>query len=317
MNICILCATRRGHAVLEHLLARFPNDRFWVASFREEPHEPPFLDAIRSLAERHGARFFETRNIASAMEPTVGGGVGIDVMLAVSWRYLIPMQIAARAARGCYIIHDSLLPAYRGFSPTVWAMINGEPVVGATLFHAAETVDSGDIVDQVEVEVGPTDRIGDVMDRVTKAYIELLDRNLPLILQGDAPRYPQDELRATYTCKRLPWDNHIDWTGPTRKIYNLIRAVTYPYPGAYTELEGKRMVVWDAEPVSKDVSYVGRVVGRVVKIEKDAGVVVLTGDGQLMLKKVQVDGEPERCASDVITSLTTTLGCRESPSASP
>jgi methionyl-tRNA formyltransferase len=308
MNICILCATRRGYAVLEHLLARCPGDRFWVFSFREEPHEPPFLDTIKSLAEDRGAQFVETRNIASTMQSDAWADVTIDVMFVVSWRYMIPMHIAEKPKKGCYVIHDSLLPEYRGFSPTVWAMINGESAVGATLFHMAEAVDSGDVVDQIKVEVGPDDGISDVMDRVTAAYIDLLDRNLPRILKGGVPRHPQDESRATYTCRRLPMDNQIDWTSSTRRILDLVRAVTHPYPGAFTTCGGRKVIVWEAAPVSNAKRYVGSVPGRVVAIESGSGVVVLTGDGQLLVKRVQLENETEMCASDLIRSLSCTLG---------
>jgi methionyl-tRNA formyltransferase len=171
----------------------------------------------------------------------------------------------------------------------------------------AEAVDSGDIVAQQRVPIGPDETIAEMMERVTDMYLDLLETTLPALLTGSAPRVPQDQEAATFTCKRLPEDNAIDWTADTASIYNLIRAVTAPYPGAYTTLAGNRLVVWGARRVVVR-PYVGRVPGRVVEIRPGEGVVVLTGDGELLLTDVQPDGQPRQPAADVLNSLNITLG---------
>src|SRR5262249_44273378 len=151
-----------------------------------------------------------------------------------------------RARLGAYVFHDSLLPRYRGFSPTVWAMINGESETGATLFAVSEEVDYGDIIAQSRVSINSDETIAEVMERVTDAYLLLLEQNLPRLMSGNVPRTPQDHLRATYTSKRVPEDNRIMWNSPTDVIHNLIRAVTRPYTGAYTYLDDMKLIVWSA-----------------------------------------------------------------------
>ena len=239
MHIVLLCATRRGYRVLEKLIACASEARLTVFTFREESHEPPFLDDIRSLAENHGAQFYEARRVSAV--PDFWEATLIDLMLVVSWRYLIPAEIYRRPMRGTFILHDSLLPRYRGFAPTVWAILNGEAETGVTLFEIAETVDSGDIVAQQAVAIAPDDTITEVIERVTQAYVSVLEAQLPALLDGTAGRIPQDQTQATFTCKRLPDDNRIDWTQPTAAIYNLIRATTKPYPGAFTSLDGRKL----------------------------------------------------------------------------
>jgi methionyl-tRNA formyltransferase len=212
-----------------------------------------------------------------------------------------------RPARGSYVIHDSLLPAYRGFSPTVWALVNGEQETGATLFAMEEGVDSGDVLGQEAVGIGPDDTIADVMARLTPAYERLVRDCIPAVLAGTAARRPQDESRATYTCRRVPADNVIRWDASTERIHNLIRAVTRPYPGALTRLEGRELRIWRAAPL-RDRRYVGLVPGRVAEIRPGDGVVVLTGDGGLLVREIQFEGEAPQPAAEAVRSLSLTLG---------
>ena len=280
-----------------------------VFSFRERPWEPPFFDAIAELSRQRATRFFEARSRQAASHADFWKTSSVDLILAVSWRYLIPPEIYRLARLGAFVFHDSLLPAYRGFSPTVWAMINGQSQTGVTLFEIAEEVDAGDIVDQLPVPIGAQETIADVLDRVTRAYLTLLDRNLTALLAGTAPRRVQDHSLATYTCSRDPADNLIDWRWPSTRILNLIRAVTVPYTGAFTHHAGQKLIVWAAAPLpSFPRRYVGSIPGKIVEVRRAEGSVVLTGDGALLLTRVQKeDGDPV-CASVLLNSLACKLG---------
>jgi methionyl-tRNA formyltransferase len=307
MRIVLLGATRRGYLFLQKLSALRPDSELIVFSFREEAHEPPFVDDIRDWTLAQGGQFHEAKSVGSRRWASFWDTTPIDLMFAVSWRYMIPPEVYRRPRRGTFVFHDSLLPAYRGFAPTVWAILNGEDHTGATLFEIAEEVDSGDIVDQQRVPIGTDDSIADAMERVTQAYLGLLERNLDRLLDGSAPRHPQDHSRATYTCKRLPDDNRIDWSASTRDIYNLIRAVSQPYPGAFGYLGDRKVRIWSAQVLADYPRYVGKIQGRVVEVRPGEGTVVLTGDGALLLKQVQLEGSAVVCASDVLTSPSQTL----------
>jgi methionyl-tRNA formyltransferase len=307
VKLVLLCATQRGLAVLKKLTELLPTCELAVVSFREESCEPPFFEAVREFSLAHNGSFFEARRIESEDMAELWQGTSIDLILAVSWRYLIPVTIYKRARLGTYVFHDSLLPAYRGFSPTVWAMINGETETGVTLFEINERMDGGAIIAQVRVPIDLEDSITTVVDRVTQAYLLLLESQLTTLIAGCATRRPQNESQASYTCRRLPDDNEIDWHAQTKTIYNLIRAVTTPYPGAFTWLEGKRLTIWKAQLPSSRRNYVGRVPGRVVEISPGKGVLVLTGDGSLLLEQVQLEGGQTVCSAELIRSLSTTL----------
>ncbi|MEZ4683737.1 MAG: formyltransferase family protein [Caldilineaceae bacterium] len=308
MRVAVLCATRRGYRFLQKLTELYPQCELVVFSFPEEPWEPRFLDDIRQLTECKGGCFYETRQVGSRRLQHFWASTEIDLMFAVSWRYLIPAKVYRQPRLGTFVFHDSLLPAYRGFSPTVWSIINGEPQTGVTLFQIADNVDEGDIVAQQAVPIGPDDTIATVMEEVTQGYLSLLEQNLDKLLCGCAARYPQDHSLATYTGKRLPEDNRIDWYDSTERIYNLIRAVSQPYPGAYTDLCGRRLRVWAAKRLVNQRRYIGSIPGRPVEICPGEGVVVLTGDGSLLLTEVQLDDGEIVCASELINSLSHTLG---------
>ncbi len=309
MHIVLLCATDRGLQFLGKLVSMLPaGSRLTVVCFREEPVEPPFFEAVKSAATTAGARFFESRNVAGPPMADFWAGENVDLMFAVSWRYMIPREIYDRPKLGTFVFHDSLLPAYRGFAPTVWAIANGEDHTGVTLFRIAEEVDAGDVIAQRRIVIGPDDSIAAVMSAVTATYLVLLGENFAALASGTARATPQNHAAASYTCKRLPGDNALDWAAPTARIYDLIRATGHPYSGATTTLAARPLIVWAAERLTHTKPYAGRVPGRVVEVLPGKGAVVLTGDGALLLTRVQAESGEERCAADVLDSISMTLG---------
>jgi len=171
----------------------------------------------------------------------------------------------------------------------------------------AEEFDTGDIIDQKAVHIGNDDTIADILPRVTEVYLEILENNLYKLISGDIKKVPQDQSKATYTCKRLPSDNLIHWESSTGKIYDLIRGVTHPYHGAYCYLRNQKITIWSAEKIPSPPRYVGRACGRVIEVIRGVGVKILTGDGVLLLKNIQLENEVEQNASEVINNLNITL----------
>lgn len=306
-QIVLFAATERGCLFLKRLKRLVPDYNITVFSFREEPWEPPFFEEIHELTTEVGGSFFEARNVGDGQFRDFWQNQEVELIFCVSWRYMVPSLVYQKATKGTYVFHDSMLPRYRGFSPTVWAMINGERQAGVTLFEMTDEVDAGDIVDQKEVIIGADETIQTIIGRVTETYLLLLERNLSPLLENTAKKTPQDHAQATYTCKRLPEDNRIDWSSPARSIYNLIRAVTSPYPGAYTTLNGKKMRIWSARLLDNGPRYDGIVPGRVVKFHQGEGAMVLAKGGMLLLQDVQFEGEERVCASRVLNRLSYTL----------
>jgi methionyl-tRNA formyltransferase len=172
-------------------------------------------------------------------------------------------------------MHGSLLPRFRGRAPTNWAVLMGATETGATLHEMVATPDAGAIVDQSAVPILPDDTGRQVFDKVTVAAEQVLWRSLPAILAGRAPRRPNDLSRGSYFSGRKPEDGRIDWSQPAAVVYNLIRAVAPPYPGAFTEIGGRRLVVARARRLSGALRAERRPGLQVA----DAGIVGVCGDG--------------------------------------
>jgi methionyl-tRNA formyltransferase len=147
----------------------------------------------------------------------------------------------AAARRGAYNMHGSLLPKYRGRAPVNWAVLHGERETGATLHEMVAKPDAGGIVDQMAVPILPDDTAKDVFRKVTVAAEVVLDRTLPALLAGSARAVAQDLARGSYFGGRKPEDGRIDWRQPGARIHDLVRAVAPPYPGAFSDVGGRRL----------------------------------------------------------------------------
>ena len=166
-----------------------------------------------------------------------------DFLFSFYYRLLLKGSLLAIPRQGALNMHGSLLPKYRGRVPVNWAIIHGETETGATLHYMTEKPDNGDIVAQAAVPILPDDTAGEVFDKVTVAAELALYGVLPALMAGAAPRIRQDLGRGAYFGGRKPEDGRIDWSQPAARIHNLVRAVAPPYPGAFTDLDGRRLVI--------------------------------------------------------------------------
>ncbi|MEO5960215.1 MAG: formyltransferase, partial [Opitutaceae bacterium] len=161
--------------------------------------------------------------------------------------------------------------------------------IGMTLHRMVKSADAGAIVDQDGVDIGPRDTAEQAFRKVLPCAYRILARQMDKLLAGTAREAPQNEAQATYFGGRKPEDGRIAWTQTSRQIFNLIRAVTDPYPGAFTEIGGVRLMVWWAEPDSLATKGRRGVPGEILSV---APLVVATGDGALELAKTGWRGDP-------------------------
>jgi methionyl-tRNA formyltransferase len=188
---------------------------------------------------------------------------------------------------GAFNLHGSFLPAYRGRCPVNWVIINGETQSGVTLHYMIDKPDAGDIVGQKAVEIDLSDTAKTLYDKLCGAAKDLLDEVLPLINKGEIPRRKQDLKAGSYYGGRRPEDGRIDWKKSAQEIYNLIRAVTEPYPGAFALLNNdEKIIIWWAEPV---VSEEAVIPGKLVITNKE--VLVQTGENAIKLIDIEVKGK--------------------------
>jgi methionyl-tRNA formyltransferase len=207
-----------------------------------------------------------------------------DLILSVYYRNMISSKILALPRRGAFNMHGSLLPKYRGRAPINWAVLHGESRIGMTLHRMVKAADAGAIVDQDGVEIDPRDTAEQAFRKVLPCARRVLARQIDALLAGTAHETPQDDSQATYFGGRKPEDGRINWGQTSRQIFNLIRAVTDPYPGAFTDVGAARLMVWWAEPDSPATRGRRGQPGEVLSV---APLVVATGDGALELTRTE------------------------------
>ena len=166
-----------------------------------------------------------------------------EVIFSFYFRSMISTALLALAPGGAFNMHGSLLPHFRGRAPTNWAVLKGATETGATLHEMVAKPDAGFIVDQSAVPILPDDTAEQVFDKVTVAAEQVLWRSLAAIEAGQPPRLPNDLAAGSYYSSRRPEDGRIDWAQSAADVYNLIRAVAPPYPGAFTEINAQRLIV--------------------------------------------------------------------------
>jgi UDP-4-amino-4-deoxy-L-arabinose formyltransferase/UDP-glucuronic acid dehydrogenase (UDP-4-keto-hexauronic acid decarboxylating) len=221
-----------------------------------------------------------------------------EMIFSFYYRHMIREELLRIPPKGAYNLHGSLLPAYRGRCPVNWVLVNGEARTGVTLHHMVRKADAGDIVGQKVVPITADDTALTLYGKLCDASEILLDELLPLMKIGLAPRIPQDISQGSYFGGRRPEDGRIDWDWPAARIYNLIRAVTDPYPGAFCgSTDGSRLMIWWGTPVAARDGEMIKPPGS-VEIAEDR-VLVWTGEGKIRLLNVQAGGE--RMNGDGIT----------------
>ncbi|NRO95657.1 formyltransferase [Paraburkholderia sp. NMBU_R16] len=231
-----------GARCLRVLLARGV-DVALVVTHEDNPLENIWFESVAAVAAEYGIETITPREPASDLLRDAVRRAQPEFIFSFYYRHMLPIDLLALAPRGAYNMHGSLLPKYRGRVPTNWAVLNGETETGATLHEMSVKPDAGAIVGQTSVPILPDDTAQQVFDKVTVAAEQTLWRVLPALLAGEAPRLPNDLANGSYYGGRKPEDGRIDWSLPAERVYNLVRAVAPPYPGAFTDIGDERFIV--------------------------------------------------------------------------
>ncbi|MCM8761207.1 MAG: methionyl-tRNA formyltransferase [Candidatus Omnitrophica bacterium] len=199
-----------------------------------------------------------------------------DAVFVLGLSQIIPLSMLDIPKLGWIGSHPSLLPKNRGRHPIIWAIANGMKKSGVTLFWIDEKVDAGDIWAQAEFDILLTDSASDIYRKMIETTIALLSRKIPELESGIVVRTPQNHAEATYLRKRSIKDGEIDWRMSSRRIYNLVRALDRPYPGAHFIYKGHSVKVWKVEEVLDGENYAEP--GKVLKTYPNGGLLVKAGD---------------------------------------
>jgi methionyl-tRNA formyltransferase len=265
-KLTVFAMTEKGYAVVKFLLSAYPGLVAAVVASRDKRLVKDYFDEIAQLCRASHVSF---------RDRTDGISIQTDYALAVAWRWLID----AGAVR-LIVLHDSLLPRYRGFNPLVTALINGDKEIGVTALYATAEYDRGDIIAQSSSAISYPIRIRDAIKILAGNYEALAASIAASLTRGDEPpSKPQDEAAASYSLWRDEEDYFVDWSHSAGDIKRFIDAVGYPYKGAAATLEGRVVRIRDAEALD-DLRIANRTAGKVIFL-KDAKPVVVCGRGLL------------------------------------
>jgi methionyl-tRNA formyltransferase len=286
MRVVVCAYGEIGAASLETLL-ELGVDVALVVTHEDAPGERVWFRSVRELAERAGVPAIAPENVNAPEPLAIVANASPDFLFSFYFRHMLKRPVLALAKRGALNLHGSLLPRFRGRAPVNWVLVLGESETGLTLHYMDEKPDHGDIVAQRAVAIDRDDTALTLTRKLAVVARELLRGAIPQLAAGTAPRIRQDHTRSTYFGGRSPEDGAIDWRAPAERVRNLVRAVTDPWPGAFTSLRGRTLYVWWAETVPLDAV---RPPGELF-FDGEGVPCVAAGDGALALARVGWAGE--------------------------
>lgn len=288
-KLLLVAARAVGRRCLEALLAAGAPIQGLLTLDPSKADATTAFASFDDLIAAHGlnARLFtslkadEHLEWARALAPDLGIVVGVS--------QLLDPQLLQVPRLGFLGFHPTLLPEGRGRAPIPWALIKGLTRTGASLFWCDRDADSGDIAAQATVPIFYEDVSETLGARTDEVSVRLLRDLLPRLGKGEIPRVRQDDTKATVWPRRRPEDGRLAWGQPSRALYDFIRALAHPYPGAFTLRAGRKLFVWAARE-SRDERRGPP--GEVLAVAPH-GVVVACAGGAVLLTRVQWEGESE------------------------
>lgn len=243
---------------------------------------------VKEYATEYGIDVYQKADLSTdIIEVLRSKGIGLNVVVA--YGKIFPGAIIESPVLGSVNLHASLLPRYRGPSPLVAAILNGEKKTGITLQKMHRRMDAGDIFVQREISIDDGDTAGDLLGKVIKDSPDFIVDGVGRFISGKTKPEPQDEAAATYCSMIKKEDGLIDWSKPAERIVNEIRAYN-PWPVAHTFLDGKTLRVFRAVLCAGGDEKRG-VPGEIVDVRQKEGIVTMTGTGRVGILDLQLENK--------------------------
>jgi UDP-4-amino-4-deoxy-L-arabinose formyltransferase/UDP-glucuronic acid dehydrogenase (UDP-4-keto-hexauronic acid decarboxylating) len=272
-----------------------------VLSHEDDPGENRWFGSVAEFCRERAIPVFTPKDVNAPPWPDRIREAKPDLLFSFYYRSMLKKEILGIPPLGAMNLHGSLLPKYRGRAPVNWVLVKGETETGVTLHFMTEKPDAGDIVGQAAVPIAFDDTALTLFGKMEGAASRLLADLLPRIANGEIPRRPNDIALGSYFGGRKAEDGRIDWSRPAVEIYNLVRAVTRPYPGAFTGLAGEKLTVWWAVPLPAEADGVpspgsirisggpsfAMAGGCAAPVSTPRRVVVQAGEGWLQLEEIE------------------------------
>ncbi|MEX5540609.1 bifunctional UDP-4-amino-4-deoxy-L-arabinose formyltransferase/UDP-glucuronic acid oxidase ArnA [Pseudomonas poae] len=234
-----------------------------VFTHADDPKENNFYGSVAQLCARNGIPVHAPEDANHPLWIERIAKLNPDYIFSFYYRNLLSEALLATAKNGAFNLHGSLLPKYRGRAPANWVLVNGETETGVTLHRMVKRADAGAILAQQKVTIDRSDTGLTLHDKLRDAATSLLRDALPQLVQGKLTETAQDESQATCFGRRTAADGKLDWKKPAEQLFNLVRAVTQPYPGAFCAVGEHKLIVWQAEVIQGNE---GLAPGRVISV---------------------------------------------------
>lgn len=287
-KVLFFLASEKGYSVIKSLIEKNYKDNIGaVITFQERDVEKSWHEDIIKICKENHIECYLWSGIRERLSDYIAHG-NFCTAITVSWIYLLPLDINKYFDYDFIVIHDSLLPKYRGFAPTPTAIINGEKLIGLTALFATDDMDNGDIIDQISLEVDDNMYIKEIIEALAELYGIIICRIMKKITSGEKlESTPQDEKFATYSIWRNVEDCRIDWSQSSVRIYNFIRAVGRPYPGAFSIYDGRKIIIEKSEIIGEKKFEI-RDFGKIWSIKSNCPEVIC-GEGMLRILEAEYE----------------------------
>ena len=266
LTIGLYLLGQKGLNVLENLYIKYSNEILFVVVGKDENVQSDYSKEIIEFCNNNRLKYYKREEINLPFT---------TIQFAIGWKWLIP------DSQNLIVLHDSLLPKYRGYNPLVTALLNGDEEVGVTAIKANKEYDRGNIVGQIKLKINYPIKIKYVIDEISDLYTELVLTITSKYIESDIKEVIQNESEASYSIWRDEDDYIIDWNNESTFIHRFINSVGYPYKGAKTKFENRFIRILDSE-IMTDLNIVNRTPGKIFSIE-DGLPIIICGQGLLKI----------------------------------
>ncbi|RFU89893.1 MULTISPECIES: bifunctional UDP-4-amino-4-deoxy-L-arabinose formyltransferase/UDP-glucuronic acid oxidase ArnA [Citrobacter] len=224
-----------------------------IFTHTDNPGENAFFGSVSRLAASAGIPVYAPDNVNHPLWVERISQLAPEVIFSFYYRHLLSDEILRLAPVGAFNLHGSLLPKYRGRAPLNWVLVNGETETGVTLHRMVKRADAGEIVAQQRVAISPDDVALTLHHKLCQTARQMLEQTLPAIKTADFQQRHQQEADATYFGRRTPDDSLLDWNNPATQLHNQVRAVSDPWPGAFSYAGTQKFTVWSSRPCTNTI----------------------------------------------------------------
>lgn len=268
LKVGFLISKNLGKILLEKLHIFFKVNNIIVFHPNDKFDERSKFFKIKEFCKNKNIKFKFSRskkNFSSQIDKEK-----LDVIFCSNWYYIIDKKILYNLSDGAYGIHPSLLPKYKGGSPLSHSIINGDKTIGTTFFKFNEKVDSGPIIDQFKFKLQRNKNIKNALTIIEKYYEKNLKKIFTKIIRKEYLKINNKSKNKIYKIRNKK-DNWINFTKSSDEIYNFIRAISYPYPGALIKINNQKIIIDECVQIKDKIKLI---VGKIYMIKKDKKLVL-------------------------------------------